>query len=86
MCDAASASQRLARALPCLRHHARCPASAASRHASALIRRKRETNESKGYRLPEEIKEGREENKERGKRKKEIYYLFFEIMILKIYN
>jgi hypothetical protein len=79
MCDAASASQRLARALPCLRHHARCPASAASRHASALIRRKRETNESKGYRLPEEIKEGREENKERGKRKKKFIIYFLKL-------
>jgi hypothetical protein len=79
MCDAASASQRLARALPCLRHHARCPASAASRHASALIRRKREMNESKGYRLPEEIKEGREENKERGKRKKKFIIYFLKL-------
>jgi hypothetical protein len=41
-------------------------------------------HETKGYRLPEEIKEGGEENK--GKKIKKGYYLFFEIVILKFYN
>jgi hypothetical protein len=54
---------RLSRLAPCL----------------GLIRRKRETNESKGYRLPEEIKEGREENKERGKRKKKFIIYFLKL-------